>query len=641
MIYIAGYYTWGTKLYDPSINYKFFQFPNPMQTILLTAAHTTPYLPELVEEIRAIEDALRPLEERGIWKVISNRAANLEDVFEVFTREQQNIKIFHYAGHASQTELFLEGGGHIRGIAGLMGMAEPEDTGINPLYFVFLNGCASKGLIAQLHQAGISAVMATHCKIGDLSARKFATQFYKTWAMEGKTLKQAFLIAKNFLLSDPDDALLDIEIRGLDLSKEESKEGLAWGLYPNPKLKNNIENFQINPQIKLPRHILDNVKTVASECVMDLVYDFEQLFPDAQEEIQRQGDPLVVLISRLPWTIGTHLRRLFALDDSNSMYLPGIERLRELISAYHELTRFMAYLSLSTLWDELRRNTLSKEEVKVLPLVPSDTERTVDFVWRLRKYFALQKDKRVDRSGVKQHLKTFLEAVDGELNNAYLFMEELKAALQKDDSPERLNELVLIRTGKPDGLEDICLQAETIYTHFLSASLWLTQFRLYTVRSVLVDKIRYLELKTPYVHRTMSLHFAFGELKLLRTQREIASDNACILMVPIREGEADPLADAINLSPFYIDRSAYIEDNITHHPVIYVLKHQNVDGGYIYEYLDEDVNHEYLYKEDQYLKIRFSGAVFAKALKVKTEDSRRFSVIHQQLIKLNENFAIQ
>lgn len=610
-----------------------------MQSILLTAAHTTPYLPELVEELRAIENVLRPLEERQLWKVLSNRAASLTDIFDAFARMQNQIQIFHYSGHANQTELFFEGGGNIHGIAGMMGIAKNAENEANPLRFVFLNGCASKGQVAHLHQAGIAAVVATLRPIGDEAASNFAKQFYKTWALEGKTLEQAFLFAKNYLLGQQSGGQeRRIDLRGLALLEEDNEvTSFDWSLYINPNTKVDIQNFQLNPVVQLPPQILKNVPTFATEAVLNLVAEFEKKDSEAQKVIEEGTDPLLALITRLPWTIGTHLRRLFALEPSQSMYKPGLERLRELVFAYHELTRFICYLSLSTLWDEIQHSGINLESP--LPLIPVEPLETVDYIWRLKQYLTLQQKIPGDPYVIESHLQTFLDAAEGELHSGYLFMEELKIAFDSESDPERINELVLSRTGKIDGLTEVCLQAEAVYTQFLKASLWLTEFRLYTVRSILVDKARYVELENPFVHRTINLHGAFSDIKMISTRRKIASDNACILFAPRQNSSSDPLANALNLSPFYIDKSAFIEDNTTYHPSIYVLTHQNDKGEFLYEYLDGDINHQYRFKEDQSFRVLSVGAVFPKALNVKLEDSRKFRVIYQQLSKLTEDFS--
>lgn len=611
-----------------------------MNAICLAAAHTTPYLPELVEELRSIEDSLDSLRKRGIWAVHSNRAANLDDVFKAFSENAAEIKVFHYCGHANQSELSLEGGGHIRGIAGLFGLSEPEENGVNPLYFVFLNGCATEEQVNSLHAAGVAAVIATSRPIGDTAARIFAEAFYKYWSVEGKTMQQAYDLAKAFLHSRPAEQHRDLEVREAGhRSKISKNEPFAWGLYPHPVHGQVALGWQLNPTVQLPPQILADVRPQASESLLELVFKFEENDADARAEIQSGKDPLLVLITRLPWTIGTHLRRLFAMDDTKSMATPGLERLRELVSGYNELTRFISYISLSALWDERQRARVDPQRLGQLPLLPDvGNINTTDYIWLLRQYFALQKEIPDDPFGAEPHLEKFLQTVDTSLADAYLFMEELKIALSPSSEPGRIEDLVQSRTGKSDGLADLCLQAEVVFNRFLEASLWLTKYRLYTVRSILVDKIRYLELKEPYIHKTMALHGAFSDIELLPTKREIPSDNSCILLAPSHPSGTDPLAGALNLSPFYIDKSSYLEEKAAHYPALYVLKYERAPGEFVFEYIDGDVNHEYRFAEDHQLVVKNYGAVFPAALKIDLRDSQKFQVVHQQLIKLKSDF---
>lgn len=614
-----------------------------MKSIFLASAHFqgSP-LPELVEEIRGIEAVLRPLHERAIWELRSNRAANLSDVFDTFVREGDQIALFHYAGHANQQELQLEGGGKVQGIAALFGLAQGK-----PLKLVFLNGCASAGMVKNLHQAGIGAVIATTRPIEDQLAREFAICFYQSWSLEGKKLDQSFQIALAFVQSKPagENFRLQTNTHEIGSLKKEanSQADIPWGIYYNPELGAQelaqLQNWEINPAPQLPPQVLREVRTNATESLLELVYEFEQNDADAQQEIASGKDPLLVLITRLPWTVGTHLRRLFAVEDSQSMAESGLERLRELISGYTELTRFICYLSLSALWDERQIAGISPERLSQLPSLPHVEEPSnIDFIWRLRQYFGLQKEISGDPFELEGHLEQFLHTLDTELLESYRFMEELKRVLSSNSPAEHLNDLVQARTGKAKGIREVCLQTEAIFSRFLRSALFLTKYRLYTVRSILVDKIRYLDQKSPYIHKTMSLHGAFSDVKLIPTPRSVASDNACILFALAKQNE-DPLAGALNLTPFYIDKSAYLEDKITHYPAIYVFKYQAEGDEFVYEYLDGDVNHQYIFAEDHHLIIRKFGAIFPTALKIDIRDSQRFQVVYKQLHKLKQDFS--
>lgn len=610
------------------------------ETLYLTAAHTSGEpLPELVGELRAIEAALRTLHERGLYRLESNRATNLDDIFQFFSREGAAIRLFHYAGHAGQQELCIEGGGKARGISELFGLSQGAR-----LQLVFLNGCASIGILADLQKNGLqnTAIIATSCPIGDTMARDFSSCFYRTWAMEGKTLEQAFQTAVAYVHSKEGGQNREITVRSTGFQETEENQELPWALYLHPELpeagRKQLLQWKLNETPKLPEIILQNVRTTASESLMDLVFEFENNDEDARAEIVAGQDPLLTLITRLPWTIGTHLRRLFALEDSQSMSEPGRERLNELLSGYTELTRFISYTALSSLWNDRQSTGPARELFAGLQLVPDlDDSDKIDFIFRLREYHKILSEIPGDPILLEEKIGGFLKKVDTELAEPYRFMEELKQALA-DPEPARLDELALARTGEAAGLAKMCLQADAVFAGFLRAALFLTEYKLYTVRTIVVDKLRFLDQPSPYVHKTMTLHGAFSDIKLIPTQRAVASDNYSILLAPRKQ--ADPLANALNLSPFYIDKSAYLEEKTGNYPAIFVLKHRTPEQEFVYEYLDGDVNHQYSFAEGHLLRIKQSGAVFPPALKISLADSRKFELIHRQLVRLQNDFAL-
>jgi hypothetical protein len=190
-------------------------------------------LPQLVEETRALEKLLKPLHERRLYQLVSNRAAGLDDVLEQFADTSAPIEIFHYAGHAGEQELHFEGGGHVRGLAALFGLNKQQ-----PVRLAFLNGCGSAGLVERVHAAGVAAVIATRRPVEDTVARRFAETFYREWVQEGKTLEQAFGLAKIFRQTQWAHSAAEtvVETRGLATRAKDDNDELPWGLYINPNL---------------------------------------------------------------------------------------------------------------------------------------------------------------------------------------------------------------------------------------------------------------------------------------------------------------------------------------------------------------------------------------------------------------------
>lgn len=612
------------------------------KTIFLAAAlHTdsTP-LPGLVSEIRLIEAALRRLQEQGLYKILSNRAANTDDVFQVFSEKKTDIAVFHYAGHANQKELHLEGGGFAKGIAGLFGLTQGKH-----LKVAVLNGCASRGLVRSLHEAGVGAVIATARPIEDAAATVFAETFYKEWATEDKTLDAAFLLGKARVEALSEKERCEMSYRDINEGDVEAEGPFPWGLYPNPAWSEEeraaLLNMRLHPRVQLQPQLLRSVKTRAMESLQELLYTFKATDEEARAELEQddQKDPLLVLITRLPWMIGTHLRRLFALEESRSMAEPGPERLRELTAAYTELTRFISYLALSALWDDRQKQEEAARFAQIqIPLWAHAEGELTDYVYLLRQCYAILKEVPGDPIALEEHIKVFLECVEGELSEGYRFMEELRAAVVAPDNGLLL-QLVEQRTGKTDGgMGEVCLQAEAIFAQFLQSALFLTQYKLYSIRSISVDKIRLLDMAQPFVHRTMLLHAAFSDIKLLPTPRTDASDNYCIVLAPRRHDGKDPLKNALNLSPFYLDRNAFLSQKSDQYPAIFVLDAHKNGQEFRYAYIDRDVNHEYAHEEDLYFTVRKFGGMFPAALGISQNDTEKFVPVYRQLIKLHQDF---
>ena len=611
-----------------------------MDHIFIACAHDKGApLPELVEESRAIEKILAPLKERSLYEVDSNRAANIDDIFSTFQQDNA-IKIFHYCGHADGENLYLEEAGNIKGLAELFGLKR-EEGDWNPLQFVFLNGCASYGQTQSLFDTGVAAVISTSRKIGDTNARVFAEQFYTTWMMEGKTLEEAFEAAKARLHTSSDKTTRAASFANIPIPKEEDfKAAIPWGLYFHTELPEDhpIKKWTLNKRPELPAMMLAEIKPNATQSLRELVHEFRKTDREAQQLIRSERkDPLMVLIERLPWIIGTHLRRLFAVEAGRSMTDPGEARLKELIAAYTELTRFISYLSLSLLWDA-KGEGFDTGDLPFSP-IPSETDFvTTDFVFRTRTIFEkLKQFDNADPLKLEPNLDKFLQQVENseELRPGYLLMEEWKQALA--GGKERFAELVQSRGG--EDIKGLVLEAEAIYARFLKSCLFLTQYKLHTVRSIVVDKIRNLSAERPYSHYTISLHAAFSQLQTSLTERETATDNYCLLLTPRRQ-ETDALENAVNLSPFYLDRSSFIGNNTGNYPAVFALdfyREKDFDKEYIFHYIDTDVNHNYAFAKDNQLIIDPYGAVLPEHLEVGPEVMERFERIYEQLQQLESD----
>ncbi|HOY20753.1 MAG TPA: CHAT domain-containing protein [Haliscomenobacter sp.] len=615
-------------------------------TLLLVSAHDTENpLPSLLSESDAIRESLRPLTERLLLTVELISDASHQKIINTFSRLAGKIEIFHYSGHANGQRLGISEGGHIRGIAGLFGL-ENKTSGKGAPKLVFLNGCGTAGQVAALHQEGVHAVIATHYSVEDQQAYQFATALYLHWAKEGMSLEKAFQFAATAINQIPEFAIVNIEqkkrdtLEVNDLAINES----SWGLFINPALSAEeetiINNFQINPTPELPPFILDRVRTQSRESLRELASEVKKMTAD---EDVGDKDEILILIERLPWIVGTHLRRLFALEAGRTAPANDLERLKDIDCAYGELLKFINNILLAALWDqqEALRGLEKNAIYKPIPL-EADTSK-LDYLNSIRKHLHLLEQIPGDPIDLEKKIGEFLKFIDGnsKLFNGHRAMAELHLALY-DADVKRIEELFENRKqGNPGyDFKQFCLEAEAIYASFIRAALFLTEYRLLSIWSISVNQVKFIETKAPYAHLIVDLHGAFGNIRYINTLRQIHGDSYCIVLVPRLEGSNKiALEKALNLSPFYIDKSAFLDNkNKSAYPAVFALQHLNQQGSYLYTYIDRDRSFKYQYKSSQEIHIDQNGAAFPEVLEISNTESQKFEVIFEQLSRLQKDF---
>jgi formylglycine-generating enzyme required for sulfatase activity len=157
------------------------------------------YLRNLPEERRGLEKILEEAERNNLCRVKSLPNATLPEIFDIFTRNPEQVVVFHYAGHADSGQLLLESSSiasapaHAGGLAKYLGQC-------GGLQLVFLNGCSTRAQIPRLLEAGVAAVIATARAIDDTMAREFAMAFY-TELGSGEQLRAAYELARSRLLA--------------------------------------------------------------------------------------------------------------------------------------------------------------------------------------------------------------------------------------------------------------------------------------------------------------------------------------------------------------------------------------------------------------------------------------------------------
>ena len=147
------------------------------------------HLRRLLNEGKAITRALAPVARAGLDVLPAIHNATVGDVIGAFRERSDQIRVFHFGGHANSSTLLFEdeagqpSAAHANGLADYLGQA-------SGLVLVFLNGCSTEPQVRRLRAAGVKAVVATTHVIADAVAAEFAEAFYAELAV--RPLRAAF-----------------------------------------------------------------------------------------------------------------------------------------------------------------------------------------------------------------------------------------------------------------------------------------------------------------------------------------------------------------------------------------------------------------------------------------------------------------
>lgn len=190
--------------------------------------NTTAHLRELGTELDGIKEAFAQAEEVNLCEVIYFADATVEKIVAAFHKHEGEVVGFHYAGHANGYQLMLEEAADGAALAVFLGKQRN-------LRFVFLNGCSTRGHVEELHNNGVSAVIATSLSIEDKIARDLSIHFYQKIA-EGRVLEAAFTSYQDVpAIKQVPRASLYRDL-GFEIPAEDGR--FPWGIYYKPGAEN-------------------------------------------------------------------------------------------------------------------------------------------------------------------------------------------------------------------------------------------------------------------------------------------------------------------------------------------------------------------------------------------------------------------
>lgn len=193
----------------------------------------TGFLRNLTLEMKLVLRALDPVVRDGkvfLHLMPAATAREIQDLFQDRWTEGR-VSIFHYGGHASSEELWLEGerGGNESFFAEGLARFLQVQQGLN---LVFLNACSTAEQAKLLLDRSIPAVIATSRKIPDDLATAFSEAFYRGLA-SGASIEEAFQEADGLMIAKKGQSAFQASgTRSLYWDDEqESSLDLPWRLY--------------------------------------------------------------------------------------------------------------------------------------------------------------------------------------------------------------------------------------------------------------------------------------------------------------------------------------------------------------------------------------------------------------------------
>jgi len=509
-------------------------------------------LSSLSKEEENLRNLLAPLEDQGKIECRFMGYSTLDQIFKEFNRFHNRIFLFHYGGHSGDDFLELDDTEARAGnLAGLMGQQKN-------LQLVFLNGCANKGQLDALQDAGVQNVLATSAPIGDEKALHFAGQFYDA-LKGGKNLEEAFQTAKNFI--ENDHPQLNVQKRaGRRAAGETNASQFPWGLYA---LKDQTAGWVIpdpvpaapNPDYHSEVRLMSQeVNKALVEKAFEGMSRHELLFKEYWERYQRRPSGSVLnqlqnmMLDYFPSILSTQIRDLFTVEGKSE----GRRRLKELYEAYLTLARLINAISISDLWHRvyLQKMTNESPKLKIREAYKEEIKQflTMDAAARSFDYFWLTAT--IKRIFDENELTAYMEELEG-LKNSLIHADETYEAYRFLE--QELRTRLLAQNILNEEVEDLCLMAEQKLGMLLSACGFMCRYQLVTIKDVELES-PYRAPEASFIHQKSILrghdYVIMDDEPLQR--HDYISNQSVLVVKDIYESNT-----YLNLAPFLIDENAY------------------------------------------------------------------------------------
>ncbi len=158
-----------------------------MKALLVFSYDTTNPLFKLMGELNSVQSFLQ----HPSCDPIPKWQCGPEHVREFFDTYREEVRIFHFGGHAFGEHLQLNDAFEVMRLSFVEALAE-RVCKYGGLKLVFLNGCSTKDQAQAFLDHGVSAVISTRHPLKDKYGLAFSRMFYLEFCKKNKPLKEAF-----------------------------------------------------------------------------------------------------------------------------------------------------------------------------------------------------------------------------------------------------------------------------------------------------------------------------------------------------------------------------------------------------------------------------------------------------------------
>lgn len=561
-----------------------------MDVLFFAYAHSSAApLPALQEEDDKVYSMLTPKALQQHYLIHRDAYTTRQKIREFLILYRDNIFLFSYSGHAGGDKLLLADElSRAGGLAQLLGQC-PN------LKAVILNGCSTRGQVAQLLECGVPLVIATSAPVNDQSAKDFAVSFFQSLSL-GDTIERAFEIG---IGAASLGASIEVH-RDVFLENLGDPEAPLWGIYYKGREALGI-HLPEKPQQASAPDFIPNEKLIAVLLSALEGYSEDLEFLAFQE---KKGKPVsasrkrMAILNCLPAPVAEHLRKLITpMRDSNEGYDQISEgRLKQLSRTYAIITEMMAFIMLAQLWEaklEHGELTLPAKPREVIheflhrPQLQVDSYDYIELIRSIRQVFEYDANQGLVNFFVPEleEIKE-LPYINDDFMAANFFLNTLRRRLS---------------TGgiAADEVPTLCLRAEESLAEIFRHLGFMAEYTLASINNIDIEKYRH-QLHPTFRHNIVRLIDLLGGLDQTDLVLKRFTDNRSILL--IKEPGAESKLKELNLSPFIIDKHAFETDaGDTEVANIYFFSHYSLEKDTYYFYRAYNPDEELLAASNQQL----------------------------------------